>query len=200
MKARRQDDLQKAVTHFIPEFIKESDRGCVLVVAAMAEGHLEEMLKAKLVAISNTRDQIFDLSFAAKIDFAYRLGLISATFCENLHTLRDIRNEFAHNILDCNFQKEDVKERLSKLKKSAAYFEDIYDIFVKIAKHNPAVASMLSGSKVKNEFMVFTGILLYAFAMAKNSIGGQIEPAEVEAAFKIVETEQTGSSSPLEGG
>ncbi len=111
---------------FFREFGKETDRAAVILSAAMLEQSLETLLRAYLVPVSGSDDSLFDgayapvSSFSAKIDLAYRVGVISTTFCRDLHLIRRIRNEFAHNIEQCSFANAAVKSRMVELKRSSA--------------------------------------------------------------------------------
>jgi hypothetical protein len=82
---------------------KESDRGSALVAVMWFDLGLEQAIKRKLRKPSGNKDELFEgpnaplSSFSAKIEFAYRLGLIDDTNKNMLHLFRKIRNEFAHN-------------------------------------------------------------------------------------------------------
>ena len=92
----------EAVFRLQAELKGESPRGIVLVSAAMLEEALRELLVAFLVPNASASDTLFDGpmapfgSFSAKIDAAYRLGLVSDKFCRDLHVIRRIRNDVAH--------------------------------------------------------------------------------------------------------
>ena len=49
---------------------------------------------------------------------AYRICLISSKFCCDLHLVSKIRNEFAHDIYDCTFNKLKVQNRIVELMRS----------------------------------------------------------------------------------
>jgi hypothetical protein len=86
------------------EFAKETDRAAVIVAASMLDELLRSILVAKLVPVSSSTDELFDGAnaplgtFSARIEMAYRVGLISVKFSRDLHLVRRIRNDFAHNI------------------------------------------------------------------------------------------------------
>jgi hypothetical protein len=109
------------------QFEKESDRAAVILVMAMIDQALKSLIKGKLVPLPNTTDSLFDDinsafgSFSAKIDMSYRLGLISAKLCRDLHIFRKIRNAFAHDIFDCDFENNSVKSRINELKLSMCF-------------------------------------------------------------------------------
>jgi hypothetical protein len=112
---------------FLEEFSKESDRAAVIVAASIFDDALGNLLKQFLVPTASSQDELFDganaplSTFSAKIAFAHRLGLISGAFARNLHLIRRIRNEFAHNIHGGSFQDSAVKSRVMELYKSQGY-------------------------------------------------------------------------------
>jgi hypothetical protein len=62
------------------------------------------LLRTFLIPCNTSEDPLFDganaplSTFNARIEMAYRLGVIDATFSRNLHLVRKIRNDFAHNV------------------------------------------------------------------------------------------------------
>lgn len=112
-------------TVFKKEFEKESDRACVILSVAMLDQALEGLLKAHLVPISSSEDELLEGAYApistfnARIDLAHRIGLISARFCRDLHIIRRIRNDFAHNITGCSFEDSTVRNRIIELTRSS---------------------------------------------------------------------------------
>jgi hypothetical protein len=110
---------------FRREFGKESDRASVILAAAMIEKSLETMIRAKLIPSLSKEDDLFDKPYAplrnfkAKIELAYRIGLISSKLYRDLNIIRDIRNDFAHDIEGCSFENSSVKNRVGELMKSS---------------------------------------------------------------------------------
>ena len=108
---------------FDSEFRKESDRASVIIAAAMFDDALNGLLKNHLVSNASSTDDLFDganaplSTFSSKISMAHRLGLISSKFCRDLHLIRKIRNEFAHNVHGCSFEDSRVKSRTLELYK-----------------------------------------------------------------------------------
>lgn len=119
------------VNIFHAEFEKESDRAAVILSIAMLEQTLETLLKTRLVSISSSEDPFIEgqnapiSTFSAKINLAYRIGLISPQFSRDLHILRKIRNEFAHNVSHCNFENTIVQNRIIELMRSSQIFEKL---------------------------------------------------------------------------
>lgn len=117
-----------AVSRLQSELRGESPRGIVLVSAAMLEEALKEIMIGHLVPNSSATDTLFDGpsspfgSFSAKIDGAYRLDLISHQFCRDLHIIRRIRNEVAHQPKGFTFDERNTKDRISALSQSHGIF------------------------------------------------------------------------------
>ncbi len=128
------DSREQWMAKLKEEFSKESDRAIVIISAAMIDLALEHLLKAKFVAISTSEDPLFDApnaplsNFSSRIDIAYRTGLISTKFARDLHLIRRIRNEFAHNLTDCNFNSASVQSRVSSLNRSITISKTIPEI------------------------------------------------------------------------
>lgn len=78
---------------------RETDRACAVLAGSFLDSALEELFHARM--ITRAPGALFDgngpaSGFAAKIDLAYALGWISPSEHEDLHTVRRIRNAFAH--------------------------------------------------------------------------------------------------------
>jgi DNA-binding MltR family transcriptional regulator len=105
------------------EFKAESDRASVILAAALLDSALETLLRAALVPTSASEDPLFEGSnaplgtFSARIEMAYRIGLTDANFSRNLHLVRKIRNDFAHNVAGCAFSDSSVMSRLTELRR-----------------------------------------------------------------------------------
>ena len=120
--AQEQNDL------FMAEFEKETDRAAGIVGASILDSTLESILKSRLVKSQQAKnDSLFDgpnaplASFGSRIDMAYRLGLISDEMSKVLHIVRRIRNSFAHDLVDCDFNNPQVVSLVHNL--TAATFK-----------------------------------------------------------------------------
>ena len=117
---------------FMDMFAQESDRACVILSVSFLDELLTLSLKTKLVATHTSSDSLFDganapfASFSSKIDLAYRLGLLSNRLSKDLHLVRKIRNDFAHNIDGCHFSDQKVHNRVRELTNS---FHDLIDVY-----------------------------------------------------------------------
>ncbi|VVP73505.1 hypothetical protein [Pseudomonas fluorescens] len=79
---------------------EENDRGAVLLSGVITDGILDEMIKARLIGLPRARKGKLKFQYAAKIDLAFSLGLISLEMLTLLHSLREARNTFAHQVVN----------------------------------------------------------------------------------------------------
>jgi len=179
-KNQRMKDLKNFAAKFLPTFITESERGCVLLAAALVEGHLEKMLTAKLVKVPEKEDPLLNLYFARKIELAYRLGLISDRFRRDLNLLKDIRNYFAHNVFDCDFENEYIKTKLSELQSSFSFL----DIIFKVVMEDSVTAGQdFEGTEAKKKFLLLMVFFLGNLESSAYRAGQPIDPAEPEVIY-----------------
>lgn len=145
------DELIKSISH-------ESDRGCILVVAALIENVLKDYIKARLVFGQKKDDELFDGgnaplgSLSAKIDMAFRLGLIQADEKSQLHLMRKIRNDCAHDAENQTFSTESIQSRMQEI---VTLSKDGWDSFAQILTWRQGVSSALPQDK--SEFISVVG-------------------------------------------
>ncbi len=114
-------------SHLIDEFEGESDRACVIMAAALLDTALKSLLISRLAPTTGSTDPLFDganapmSTFNSRIEMCYRFGLLSSRFCRDLHLIRKIRNEFAHNIVGCKFSETSVRDRIQCLSNSCRF-------------------------------------------------------------------------------
>ncbi|WP_243302298.1 MltR family transcriptional regulator [Geothrix oryzisoli] len=124
------------------EFENESDRAAVILAASIADELLRSTLSARLVAVAGATDDLFDGAnapigtFSARIELAFRIGLISSKFARDMHLIRRIRNEFAHNIQGCSFEDARVKSRVEELSNSHTMLMDAKGNKKKVSTRN----------------------------------------------------------------
>jgi len=107
-----------------PDLIKESDRGAVIVGAALLDSALENYLRDVFtmhrVSKKNV-DAMFDLSgplssFSSKSLICYGFRMITKDIFDDLSVIRRLRNRFAHSTADVDFSSEDIASIVKKLK------------------------------------------------------------------------------------
>ncbi|WP_234573424.1 hypothetical protein [Rhodohalobacter sp. 614A] len=106
---------------YYPQLIHENDRGSVIITSVILEETLQKMLKKNLIPSPGKSDELFKSpyaplnNFSAKIDMAYRVGLIRHHIRSTLHLIRKIRNDFAHSKLVDGFESNEVKSRINEI-------------------------------------------------------------------------------------
>lgn len=100
----------------IKELSNSSDRAKVILGAAIIDELLERLIRRVLVQDKTVIETTFSsgtgflANFSSKIKICYLLGIISEELFKDFETLRKIRNQFAHNILDCDFNDQSVRD------------------------------------------------------------------------------------------
>jgi len=155
IEAGHPDDAFAQMPSYVTQLEKESDRGAVISGVAYIEDFLGELIKARLLPAQKSTDELFDGSYAplgglsAKIDFAYRIGVISLDTKSSYHLLRKLRNDFAHSAEHISFQSVRVKSIIALLYKLNAHvFEAILGLAQRSTKQD--VIDLLEEAKPKS--------------------------------------------------
>ena len=122
------DTFKREISLFT-ELEDQSDRGAAVVAAAWVEEELLEAIRTSLQSVPKSWDRLFGRSrpldsLSAKIDMASLLGIISESVLLDLHTIRDIRNDFAHSIVTkthevLSFDSPHIKDKCRTLRTAA---------------------------------------------------------------------------------
>jgi len=105
------------------ELISESDRGSVIVGAAILEKELTRVIESEFKKNGLSRRYILKAfdgngplgNLSARIQIARGFGLIGDTAFKDLMVVRKIRNEFAHSDSHCSFGDEVVRKQVDSL-------------------------------------------------------------------------------------
>jgi DNA-binding MltR family transcriptional regulator len=100
----------------------ETDRGCALMAAEYLSAQLAELLQAHFVddakackaALEDANGPVS--TFSSRIEFTYLLGFIGPVARRELHLIRKIRNEFAHEYKPLAFENEAIAARCRELR------------------------------------------------------------------------------------
>src|SRR3972149_5035504 len=96
----------------------ESDRASAIVGSSFLDHLLSSILRKAMIDHKNI-DRMFQgygplSSFYVKIDMVFFLGLLPhEEIYEDLHKVRDIRNDFAHGHKELSFSEQSIKDRIS---------------------------------------------------------------------------------------
>jgi hypothetical protein len=135
---------------FVAKFKDQDERACGIIAGALIDEQLLRRLSSHLAPIPSGRDDFLGPddarapigTFSARIDLAYRTGLISAHLCRDIHLIRKIRNEFAHNSETATFETSPVSDYLHCLAASFRHLD--------ISRYSP-----------KDLFVFIVGILIF---------------------------------------
>ena len=171
--------------------LKESDKGCVLLVVGLLDLILEQIFEAA-IAVNLTKDNspknffqknllgnMGPLStFFGKINLAYAFGLINREQYEALHVIRDLRNEAAHCYFDFNFRDAGVAAHLKKLRNYDAKINEDklmeFELVMENASENMekfhfVVCCHIILSELEDKYIAAIEILIDARAACKTS-------------------------------
>ena len=104
-----------------------SDRAAAILVAAALEQYLRAMILLYLPnRDGDTSEKLLGnggalSSFYNNIHLAYAMGLIDTITKEDLNTIRNVRNVFAHAMGHVSFETLEIKQECERLKTTAEY-------------------------------------------------------------------------------
>ena len=113
---------------------QESDRGCALILAANLDNRLCELCKALCVNLTSEFEKKLFFgngslaTFSSRIDISFALGLLSIDEHRDIHLIRKIRNDFAHNEVGVTFESPAIKSRCSELRMAQEMKTDYPDL------------------------------------------------------------------------
>jgi hypothetical protein len=99
----------------------ESDRGAIVLGAALLDEGLHDLLAARMAPPVEPEDEILDgyrspcSSFGARIDLGYRLGAMGLETRASLHLIRKMRNDAAHASSHRDLSSPELLNRLREL-------------------------------------------------------------------------------------
>jgi hypothetical protein len=109
-----------AETAILREIGSEKDRGAAIVIVAFLEDCLETAIKSRLVRDANTERKMFSgtgplATLSAKIELGFLLGMYGKAERNDLHRIREIRNEFAHKFNELTFENQRIRDLIKNL-------------------------------------------------------------------------------------
>jgi DNA-binding MltR family transcriptional regulator len=114
----------KLMLELTNEFQDESDRAAAVLAAAYLDHLLGELIAATMTAEPEEVEELLFQkgngplgTFSACINTAYCLGLLSGDEWRDLHLIRKIRNDFAHELTGMSFEgTQTIANRCRELK------------------------------------------------------------------------------------
>src|SRR5215831_12873678 len=112
--------LQEHERHAMDEIAASSDRAAAIVLTAIIDDRVDAVIRKHLHQDKKVLEKLFHSSgpigaFSAKIDLGYLLGIYGDDSLKDLHTIRKIRNEFAHNLAIQKFTESKIRDLTKNL-------------------------------------------------------------------------------------
>jgi DNA-binding MltR family transcriptional regulator len=132
------DPVINDFTNFLQEFRDESDRAAVILGVARLDYFLYHILQRVFSPCTSRTDELLDgdsplSTFSARIEVAYRMGLIDAELTRALHIIRKIRNSFAHESSGISLNSGAHRDRVRELVVGVKQYVD-FDTFLTLVK------------------------------------------------------------------
>lgn len=123
-------DIFDVVMDFRHSLQNETDRGCALMAAEFLSNELAALLRRRFVDDPRACDNALEdangplATFSSRIESAYLLGVIGPNARRELHLVRKIRNDFAHDYKPLDFNVERIANRCRELRAHALVPDD----------------------------------------------------------------------------
>jgi DNA-binding MltR family transcriptional regulator len=153
------------------ELDKESDRSLVIVAAALLDEALKQCVEKRMLPAKKKELCIFSggnaplSTFSSRINFCCQIGIISSALQRDLHIIRKLRNDFAHDPFDLSFENNSVKNRIAELDSVSDYKET-----------NPEARSNIGSPGARNDLIFAVSWRLYSITESLNEISAVKEP------------------------
>lgn len=167
----------ETVPDFVVGLVQESERSAVIVGAAQLDNVLEQLLRNVLQPQPGSDDKLFGANGPlrdtyAKINIAYRLGIIDNNVERALQLVRRIRNDFAHSIESASLSVGPQRDRLNELVKLC----ERNTVYPKLRSEFTDVAERDEIDKGLSDFAVVMCVMLMALVSVK-AISQRVKPS-----------------------
>ncbi|MCF8141502.1 MAG: hypothetical protein K9J75_10425 [Cyanobium usitatum Tobar12.5m-G36] len=149
------------------QMLEERGRGAVLVGVARVDAGLEVLLKAALAQPSGSETLFLTDrplgSFGARIALAQRLGLIDDQVERALHTLRRVRNAFAHSTTVASLGEASYQQHLGDCYRQAhenPLWEPLERILDEQLQRNPSAGERREPDYFLRDYILMITILV----------------------------------------
>jgi DNA-binding MltR family transcriptional regulator len=171
MEANQEEQVQ-----YIRSLFNESDRGCMLLVAARLEELLEELHRAYITSVSSSSGKFLDelfrahaplSTFASKIQLGRAYGLIEKEAYEDFERLRKLRNGAAHSCVEFSFHTATTRDNIVALQAPKRISSKGIPTFTLTEQEKSAIASPENTPESTKLYLVTTGMCLIIEVMLK---------------------------------
>jgi len=155
MSQRNSKDRRNRDINDVLEVIgSESPRTTAIVLGAELDLALRDILESYFLPPNSVSQKYGSLfgpdeaagSFSARIEVAYRAGLIPDWCQAELHVIRKVRNEFAHQATGFSFTDSPVRELIGQLRLPKRILEKHAHLWDETAAKDPKEMLIFSGS------------------------------------------------------
>ncbi len=187
---------------------RQEDRGAAILAGAYLEDRLTLAIKARLISDRKTTNSFFTgmgplANFSAKINLAYLMGIFNQTNKDFFHTIRRIRNEFAHNLAPITFETPKIEDLCKQLYSidGIKHLKSLNDESLKNYPEMLQVNSLWLGPLVevpntaRNAYMNTIKVILFVMELSTQLATNPTAPARL-ALLPSPETPGTPSPSP----
>ncbi len=118
------------ISGFFVLFRRESDRACAVLGRALLEEHLRRLFEANFTEGTDPKLLLEDgqaplATFSARIKVAAALGWFSEEDNRDLHTVREIGNDFAHGLdHEMSFEDSSIRDRVFAMNAPRIFLEN----------------------------------------------------------------------------
>ena len=180
------------------QMLEERGRGAVLVGVARVDAALEVLLKAALAPPSGSETLFLTDrplgSFGARIALAQRLGLIDDQVERALHTLRRVRNAFAHSTAVASLGEASYQQPLGDCYRQAhenPLWEPLERILDEQLQRNPS-----AGERREPDYFLRDYILLITIMVAfLEATAKQVRPMPPPVVMSMTGTNRQGQAA-----
>jgi hypothetical protein len=128
--ASKWPETKEEIEQIFNEALSQNDRTAAIILGSVVELNLQEAIQGRWPPISNTlRETIFDgygplADFSSKIDVGFAMGIFGPQTRTDLHSIRWIRNRFAHSMGSITFETDKIAERTKQIKTATPATEE----------------------------------------------------------------------------
>lgn len=102
------------------EIERQGDRGAAIMAGSYLEDYFGSAIRAIMVDDKKSINQMFErmgplATFSAEIEMAYLLKIVEKGDARTMHIIREIRNDFAHDLRPITFDDQSVRDRCKSL-------------------------------------------------------------------------------------
>ena len=156
----------------------DTDLSVAIVGAALLESTLERVVIQQLkVSDPKLIEQLFEnrgalSDFSSKITIAVAFGVISAADGAHLHTVRHVRNAFAHSRVPLTFATPEIEKEVQSLLKVLEEMKGVYDAMVKAAPPEWKLKEFDLNIPPKSAFRLIIQLLIIILNSHHQAAGG----------------------------